>query len=134
MNDIKILKNWSNNEKGVTIIEILMAMCVLAVGILAVITMQTAAAKGNSTSSMSTDGLIFAVNQLETLMDRAWDHADLASGNNPHSVSQGQYTITWNVTDDGVISNTKTINMTVTWANWGLQKQISVQYIIPRII
>ena len=134
MNDIKILKNWSNNEKGVTIIEILMAMCVLAVGILAVITMQTAAAKGNSTSSMSTDGLIFAVNQLETLMDRAWGHADLDATANPHGpVTSGQYTITWNVTDNSVISNTKAINMTVTWSSWGLQKRISVQYVIPRI-
>ncbi len=134
MNDIKILKNRSNNEKGVTMIEILMAMSILAVGILAVVAMQTASAKGNLTSSMSTDGLNEAVNQLETLMGRAWEHADLASGNNPHSVSQGQYTITWNVTDDAVINNTKTINMTVTWSNWSLPKQISVQYIIPRII
>ena len=134
MNDIKILKNWSNNERGVTMIEILMAMSILAFGILAVVAMQTASAKGNSTSLMSTDGLIFAVNQLETLMERSWTHADLDSGNNPHSVSQGQYTITWNVTDNGVISNTKTINMTVTWSNWGLQKRISVQYIIPRIV
>ena len=134
MNDMKILKNRSNNEKGVTMIEILMAMSILAVGILAVVAMQTGSAKGNLTSLMSTDGLNEAVNQLETLMDRSWTHTDLNSGNNPHSVSQGQYTITWNVTNNAVINNTKTINMTVTWSNWGLQKQISVAYIIPRII
>lgn len=134
MYDIKILKNRSNNEKGVSMIEILMAMSILAVGILAVVAMQTASAKGNLTSLMSTDGLIFAVTQLETLMDRSWTHADLNPGNNPHSVSQGQYTITWNVTNNAVINNTKTINMTVTWSNWGLPKRISMQYIIPRII
>lgn len=134
MNDIKILKNRSNNEKGVTIIEILMAMCILAVGILAVVAMQTASARGNATSSMSTDGLIFAVTQLETLMDQAWGSAALDPANNPQQVTRGQYTITWNVTDDDIINDTKTINMTVTWSNWGLQKRISVQYIIPRII
>ena len=132
MNDIKILKNWSNNEKGVTIVEILMAMCILAVGILAVIAMQTSSVRGNSNSLMSTDGLLFAVNQLETLMDRDWDHADLDSST--HSDTQGRYTITWNVTDPGVINNTKTINMTVRWSSWGLPKRISVQYIIPKII
>jgi prepilin-type N-terminal cleavage/methylation domain-containing protein len=131
MNDIKILKNWSNNEKGVTIIEILMAMSILAVGILAVIAMQTASARGNSNSLMSTDGLLFAVNQLETLIDRDWDSAELDSS--PPPVIQGRYTITWNVTP-GVINNTKTINMTVRWSNWGLPKRISVQYIIPQII
>ena len=131
MNDIKILKNWSNNEKGVTIIEILMAMCILAVGILAVIAMQTASGRGNSNSLKSTDGLLFAVNQLETLMDLDWGHADLNAGS--HSDFQDPYTITWNVIDDDVISNTKTINMTVRWSSWGLPKRISVQYIIPRI-
>lgn len=135
MNDMKILKNRSNNEKGVTMIEILMAMSILAVGILAVVAMQTASAKGNLTSSMSTDGLIFAVTQLETLMDRSWTHADLNATANPHDPgTSGQYTVTWTVTNNAVINNTKTINMTVTWSNWGLQKRISVQYIIPRII
>jgi hypothetical protein len=83
---------------------------------------------------MSTNGLLFAVNQLETLMDRPWTHADLDADNNPHpGPPQGRYTITWNVTDNFVISNTKTIDMTVRWSNWGIPKRISVQYIIPRI-
>jgi prepilin-type N-terminal cleavage/methylation domain-containing protein len=133
MNDIKILKNWSNNEKGVTIIEILMAMSILAVGILAVVAMQTSSARGNSTSLMSTNGLLFAVNQLETLMDRDWTHADLDADNNTHTVDRDPYTIEWDVIDPGVINNTKTINMTVRWSNWGLTKRIFVQYIIPKI-
>jgi Tfp pilus assembly protein PilV len=133
MNDIKILKNWPNNEKGVTIIEILMAMCILAVGILAVVAMQTSSVRGNSNSLMSTNGLLFVVNKLETLMDLDWGDAALDAGNNPHTDDQDPYTITWNVTDNGVINNTKTINMTVRWSNWGIPKRISVQYIIPRI-
>jgi prepilin-type N-terminal cleavage/methylation domain-containing protein len=133
MNDIKILKNWSNNEKGVTIIEILMAMSILAVGILAVVAMQTSSARGNSNSLMSTNGLLFVVNKLETLMDLDWGDAALDAGNNPHTDDQDRYTITWNVIDNGVINNTKTINMTVRWSNWGIPKRISVQYIIPRI-
>lgn len=134
MNVMKQLINWSGNEKGVTIIESLIAICILAVGILAVIAMQTASARGNATSAQSTDGLILAVNQIEQLMERDWDHADLDSGGNPHSVTSDQYTITWNVTDNGVINNTKTIDMAVTWTNWGFNRQISVQYVIPRII
>jgi len=134
MNAIKKCTQWSKNEKGVTIIEMLMAISILAVGILAVIAMQTASARGNSTSSKSTDGLILAVDQIEKLMERAWDHADLDSSGNPHSVTNGQYTVAWNVTDNGVIDNTKTINMTVTWSSWGIQRRISVQYVIPRII
>jgi len=134
MNAIKKCTQWSKNEKGVTMVEILMAICIVAVGILAVVAMQTASARGNSTSSQSTDGLILAVGQMETLMDRAWGHADLDSAGNTHSVTQGQYTIEWNVTNNDVINNTKTINMTVTWSSWGVQRQITVQQVIPRII
>ena len=134
MNAIKKLTNWSGNAKGVTIIEILMAICIVAVGILAVVAMQTASARGNSTSSQSTDGLILAVDQIEQLMDLAWDDANLDQSGNPHQVTNGQYTIEWNVTDDGVISDTKTIDMTVTWSSWGASRQISVQHVIPRII
>lgn len=134
MNVMKQLINRCRNENGVTMIEMLMAICILAVGILAVVALQTASAKGNSTSLMSTDGLIAAMDQIEKLMDRDYDHADLDSGGNPHSVTNAQYTITWNVTDNGVINNTKTIAMTVTWTSWGLNRQISVQYVIPKIV
>lgn len=134
MNVMKQLINRCRNENGVTMIEMLMAICILAIGILAVIALQTASAKGNSTSLMSTDGLIAAMDQIEKLMDRDYDHADLDSSSNSHSVTNGQYTITWNVTDNGVINNTKTIAMTVTWTSWGLNRQISVQYVIPKIV
>lgn len=134
MNVSKRVTGWSKDAKGDTIVEILMAICILAVGILAVVAMQTSSAKGNSTSSQSTDGLIFAVDKIEKLMELSWTHADLDSAGNTHTVTEGRYTIEWDITDDGVISDTKTINMRVTWSNWGTQKQISVQHLIPRII
>jgi Tfp pilus assembly protein PilV len=155
MNDIRKLTNWSKDAKGDTIIEVLMAICILAVGILAVVTMQTVSLKGNTTSSNITDGVVVAMDQIEKLMERSWDHSDLdsASGaaahdetspleaycelnnaHNTHQVTQGQHTIKWDITDDDVISDTKTINMTVTWWTWGRNSRVSVQQVIPRII
>jgi len=136
MNNIRKSINWSENEKGVTMIEILMAICILAVGILAVVAMQTGSLRGNTTSLSSTDALIFAVGQMESLMGQTWGSAALNSVNNPQQVTSagGQYTVTWTVSDPGVFQDTKTINMTVNWSKWGIQKQISLQHVIPRII
>jgi len=136
MNNIRTSVNWSENEKGVTMIEILMAICILAVGILAVVAMQTGSLRGNTTSLSSTDALIFAVGQMENLMGQTWGSTALDSANNPQQVTSagGQYTATWNVTNNNVFQDTKTINMTVDWSKWGLQKQISLQHVMPRII
>lgn len=131
MKGFKVLTEQA--EKGLTLIEILLAIIILSIGLLAVAALQTGSAKGNTTSSRSTQGLTYAVTQLETLMDLPWDDPDLVQGTHG-PVSQNGYTITWNVTDNGVINNTKTITLTVTWRSWGLQKQISVQHVIPRII
>ena len=134
MNVVQKYIQGSENENGVTIIEILMAIAIVAVGILAVVAMQTASARGNATSSDSTGALILAVDQMEQLMDQAWSSAALDPANNTQQVPSGQYTIEWDVTNGGVFNDTKTIDMTVRWSSWGAQRFITIQQVIPRII
>jgi len=122
------------NDKGFTLIELLIALTIFAVGILAVASMQIASINGNSTSAGVTDAATQAAAQIETLMEKSWDDSDLDASNNPHQITQGIYTITWTVTDDDVISNTKTVSLTVAWTERGNQKQVVLQQVIPRII
>ena len=133
MNGSKRVTGWLKDAKGDTIVEILMAICILAVGILAVVTMQTVSLKGNTKSSSVTDGVVIAMDQIEQLMGLAWTASDLDSGSS-HTDTQGQYAISWTVTDNGVISGTKTVDMTVTWSTWGSQRTVSVQQVIAKII
>jgi len=121
-------------EKGFTLLEVIVAISILTIGILAVASMQISSIRGNSFAGGVTEGTTWAGDQVERLMALPYDHNDLDQAHNPHQATEGKYTINWNVTDDTPMTNTKTINVTVTWTDHGVQKTVSLQRVIPRII
>ena len=123
-----------SKEEGFTLLEVIVAISILTIGILAVASMQISSIRGNSFSSNVTEGTTWAGGQVERLMALPYDHNDLDQAQNPHQATEGRYTINWNVTDDTPMTNTKTINVTVTWTDHGVQKTVSLQRVIPRII
>jgi len=123
-----------SKEKGFTLLEVIVAISILTIGILAVASMQAASIRGNSFASGVTEGTTWAGDQVERLMALPYDHNDLDQAQNPHQAIEGRYTINWNVADDTPITNAKTINVTVTWTDQGVQKSVSLQRVIPRII
>ena len=62
------MKNICENE-GFTLIEILIAMAVFAIGILAVLSMQVAAVNTNTTARKVTDNYTWAAQQAEEFME-----------------------------------------------------------------
>ena len=69
------------NQKGFTLIEVMIAMLVLSIGILGVATMQVTAIKGNSFSIGLTEAATFAQNKVEELAVLAYDDVDLDDDN-----------------------------------------------------
>lgn len=135
------------NQKGFSLVEILIAMAIFAVGLLALAGMQITAIQGNTFSGTTTDGITLAQDRLEQLMTLTYSSLtppgdDLAAGAHPPGTQeiggteqiQGiTYTITWNVTDNSPIDNTKTVDMAVTWTENRRQRTVSVQGVKPRI-
>ena len=70
----KIIKK---NQNGFTLIEIMIAITVLAIGILAIAKMQLAAVKGNSYASGLTEASTLAQDKMEELMSLAYNDSDL---------------------------------------------------------
>ena len=130
--DKRIMK--LKREKGFTLLEVIVAISILSFGLLAIASMQISAMRGNSFAGGVTDGTTWAGDQVERLMALPYDHNDLDQDQNPHQATEGRYTIVWNVDEDAVFNNTKTIEVTVTWMDHGVQKSVSMQYVKPRII
>jgi type IV pilus assembly protein PilV len=66
-----------NNKNGFTLIEVMIAMLILAIGILAVAKMQISAVKGNSAASGFTEATSFAQNKMEELVNLDYDDSGL---------------------------------------------------------
>ncbi len=119
---MKDRKNTENifgqvNNRGFTLLEVLFALAIFSIGILAIAGLQISSINGNSSARMQTEATTLAVDRLEQLSARPYNHADLDPNNNPHQATSGSYTIVWNVSDDVPMAETKTINITVTAAN-----------------
>ena len=116
-------------EKGFTMIEILIAISIFAVGMLAVATMQVSGIHGNATAKTLTSAAAWAADRLESLMVRPYDHIDLDPAGNPHSGgTKGRYSISWNVTENDVLPNSKTITVNVSYNDRGKPKNVSLTY------
>jgi len=70
-------KITQNNQNGFTLIEVMTAMAIFAIGILGVAKMQLLAIEGNSNARGLTEASNLAQNKMEELISLAYDDPDL---------------------------------------------------------
>lgn len=128
------MKAKLKNEKGFTILEVLIAISVLSIGILAVASMQVSAMWSNNFASQQTEGTTLALDRMEKLMSLPYQDADLSSGNHTDHNPPSGYSVVWNVENDTPMTNTKRVIVTVKWKNHGVQKAVSVERILPKMV
>ena len=120
-----------NDEKGFTLVEILIAIVVLAIGVLAMGQMQIASIRGNSIANTLTEATTLAQDRMENLIGLSYN--DLTAGSHP-GPNNPIYNISWNITLDYPINNTKEIRVIVTWLDKDLTKTVSITSIKADII
>ena len=140
-----MIKQHQNNlnDNGFTLIEMLIAISIFAIGFLAVASLQISAGKSNRTASETTAAVNIAADRMERLMSASFTDALLDSDptKNPHPDNQGKYNIQWVVTDtdlsaDGV-DDAKIVNLTVSWTPYlsggAAQRNVNIDFIKPDI-
>jgi len=116
-------------EDGYTLIEVLIAVTIFAVGLLAVAGMQTSAIRMNSTAGTLTNLSTWGMDKIEELSALRYSHPLLDSAGNPHQERLGDYTISWTVIDNNPMTNTKNITVTVT----GRGKRMDMSILKPNV-
>ena len=104
----------AKNNKGFTIVEVMIGMAIFAIGYLAVASMQIIAIKGDTSARKTTEAATLAADRLETLIVIPFENIE--SGG---PISEGAYSVRWQVAPDTPLLNTKTIVVTVSWQQGG---------------
>ena len=130
-------------EGGFSLIELLIALTIFAVGILAVAAMQTAAMRAGSQSSTLTQAVRdITQDRIEDLLSKPFGDADLAGSAAPGTthtpVTEFQngvtYTIQWTVVDDTPHQYAKTVTVTTTWSDMSGAHTVNATFIKDSIL
>lgn len=112
----------SHKEHGFTLIEVLVALAVFSIGILAVGSMQLRSTGGSTKARILTEASIWTQDRVETLMSRPYDDPTLTAGGAQYTATSGNYSVMWQVWGSSDVTpwvvtpadKTKIIRVTVT--------------------
>jgi len=106
----------STSRNGFALIEVLMAMVIFTVGILALAGLQITTINGNAAARMQTEATAIGARIVERLRSLPLDHEDLLPTVHPHSLlasGSRPYVVNWTVRADIPVNGTKTVRVVV---------------------
>ena len=107
----------SRTSDGFTLIEVLIAISIFAIGILAIAGMQIKSINLNSAARMQSEATNAAVDCMERLLSLPYEHPDLDEAAGTQSTQVPPYTVFWRIEDESPLSWCKTITVWVTADN-----------------
>lgn len=123
---MKRIVGVSRREGGFTLVEVMVALGILAFGILAIASMQTSSLGGISLAGNTTDATTVAMNQMDQLIPLPFTSSQLSMGN--HALpNSGRFTVNYTVSA-GPLNNTRNIRLTVGWMEKDAPKTAFLTY------
>lgn len=139
-----IVKSRLQNKDGFTLIEVMIALVLLMVAMLAVGTMQITAIRGNAFGKEMQMAIVVGREVLERVMSAPYNNVVAGSVQGlpglgiqekvaPDPANPGfQYTRTWNVANNTPFINAATVTTTVSWDDTSGEHQITLNTIVVR--
>lgn len=154
-------RNNFSDQSGFSLIEVLIAMVILAVGLLTLITMQTTGIKGNSKANSITVASDWGADRVEQLFamsytdgdleddgkvnnDKPWTSDGAGGLNNTDTTAlppdgeftspDGHYKVFWNIADNLVMENTKSIRVIIVRSDFGEERTVTMDYLKARYL
>lgn len=134
--------NNLNNRKGFTLVEFLVAICILGIGILGLAGLQVTAIKGNLGSKNLSTANVLAERKMEEFKNTSFNslvpvtnHADSYNPLNSNGLGGGSndgriFNRFWSIASHAGSSNMKRITVTITWTEGGRTRSTSLDTVI----
>ena len=126
---MKIFGARASRQSGFTMVELLIAMAILSIGMLAAVSMQFSTARNNTSGNVYSQANMLAMSQLEILKN--FDVSQLIPGayNDPspideHGLPGGIYSRSWTITDIG--TGARALTVIVQWNRKGRTDRVEV--------
>lgn len=119
---------------GFTLIEVVVALMVFAVGVLSLGLVVPMATKRVSNAGVQTRASSLAAERAETLLTTPYGNADLTAGTHTDTANpvDGAYYVKWIVTDDQPIGGCKRVVVSVSRNNVNARAEASVTIVRPQ--
>lgn len=121
--------NPVKDKRGFSLLELLVGICLLSIGIMALATLQSRGIRGNDLGNRTSQALTLAQGQLEQLVSLASGGNFPLSTPNPNpfpdpnnpidetGIGGGIFTRSWQVQNDTPVPDVQTITITVSWTD-----------------
>ena len=116
------------SEKGVGLIEIIIAMLIFAIGITAAIRTLPVSNTATTRARNLTMATNLAQQKIEELMGSPFNNAELAAGahNDQDNPIERIYSRAWAVTDNDPVVDMKTVTVTVTYLSGDTDRSVTL--------
>lgn len=104
-----------SDDRGFSLIEVMIAMTFLAIGLLAVAQMIPMGLSGVTQARVRTNAVQAAQEQMDELRAADYDDASLTAG--AYSQTDGKYTLDWTITDNTPAPKVKRVDLVASWPN-----------------
>lgn len=126
----------SAGQGGFTLLEVIVAICILTVGLLGLASMQSSAIRGNHLGYRVTEATTLAQDRIEWLMMQDYDSAVLNEATDepdPIGDAPSGYQITYDVADHAGV-NAKLITVTVRMSEGGVTRTTRLRSLRPALL
>lgn len=131
-------------QRGLTLVEVLVAITIFAIGGLMTLMMTTSSLHVTTDSRSVDSGVNLARIQMEYLLGLDYDHGQLQDTNAngtagllastpataDYAAVNGRYLVAWNVADNVPVNGAKTLSVIVSWQGTSRPKKVVFQTIV----
>jgi len=136
----------TRRRSGFTLIEMMIAMVILAGGLLAMLSVQVQALKQGRYGRHTSEAMQIARDQMELFMRLPWDAAaaqpvawtapaaiDVTVQNDGGAVAQQTFNVSWRITTAAFEANARLIDIDVTWTETDANAGFARRYVLSSI-